>query len=118
MKKDPNREYSAGSFDEAEGALNAEQAIEEALEGEPRADELRRMRGALLLRRTRLVEDLKAIDADENIDVDSAEAERKKIRRDIAKLEEQIQVLSEEANISKFVEDAVRVGIEMRRMQN
>ena len=102
------REYTPGSFDEHEGALNAEQAVDEALEGEPRADELRRMRAALLLRRARLIEDFKASNADE----------RKKIRRDLKKLEEQIQVLGEEANITKFVEDAVRVGIEMRKMQN
>lgn len=118
MKKDPNREYSAGSFDEADGALNAEQAVEEALEGEPRAHELRQMRVALLQRRARLIEDLKAVKVDETIDEKSREAESKKIRRDIAKLDEQIQVLGEEADISKFVEDAVRVGIEMRRMQN
>ncbi len=118
MKKDQNRDYSAGSFDEAEGALNADQAVEEALEGEPRAAELKQMRASLLLRRARLVEDFKAVKADETLDEKSRESESKKIRRDIAKLEEQIQVLGEEANISAFVEDAVRVGIEMRRMQN
>lgn len=109
MRKDPNpREYSAGSFDEHEGALNAEQAVDEALEGEPRAAELRKMRAALLLRRVRLLEDFKASGADE----------RKKIKRELEKLQEQIQVLGEEADISGFVEDAVRVGIEMRKMQN
>lgn len=106
--KDNEREYTPGSFDEHEGVLNAEQAIEEALEGEPRANELRRMRAALLQRRARLIEDFRA--SDEN--------ERRKLRRDLEKLEEQIQVLAEEANISAFVEDAVRVGIEMRKMQN
>ena len=118
MRKDPNREYSAGSFDEAEGALNAEQAVEEALEGEPRAAELKQMRASLLLRRARLIEDLKAAKIDETMNEKSRESESKKIRRDIAKLDEQIQVLGEEASISSFVEDAVRVGIEMRRMQN
>lgn len=105
---DNGREYSPASFDEHEGALNAEQAVDEALDGEPRADELRQMRAALLLRRARLIEDFKASNANE----------RKKIRRDLEKLEEQIQVLSEEANITAFVEGAVRVGIEMRKMQN
>lgn len=118
MKKDPNREYSAGSFDEADGALNAEQAVEEALEGEPRAHELRQMRLSLLQRRARLIEDLRAVKIDETMDEAAKAAETKKIRRDIEKLDEQIQVLGEEADISKFVEDAVRVGIEMRRMQN
>jgi len=118
MRKEPSRDYSAGSFDESEGALNAEQAVEEALEGEPRADELRQMRASLVLRRARLIEDLKAVKADDALDEKAKVDESKKIRRDLAKLDEQIQVLGEEANISAFVEDAVRVGIEMRRMQN
>ncbi len=119
MRKDEDpRDYSAGSFDEHEGAMNAEQAVDEALEGEPRAVELKRMRAALLLRRARLIEDLKAVKIDETMDSKSREAEAKKIRRDLVKLQEQIQVLGEEASISSFVEDAVRVGIEMRRMQN
>lgn len=118
MKKDPNREYSAGSFDEEDSFLNADQAVEEALEGEPRAHELKQMRLHLVQRRARLVEDIKAIHVDETMDDAAKEAETKKIRRDIGKLDEQIQVLGEEADISKFVEDAVRVGIEMRRMQN
>lgn len=110
MRKDNDnqREYSAGGFDEYESALNEDQAIEEALDGEPRANELRQMRAALLQRRARLIEDFRASNVDE----------RRKLRRDLEKLEEQIQVLSEEANISAFVEDAVRVGIEMRKMQN
>jgi GTP cyclohydrolase FolE2 len=50
-------------------------------------------------------------------DFDHAEddTERESLRRDLKKLDEQIAILAEEAEITKFVEDAVRVGIEMRR---
>jgi len=86
-----------------------EAALDEALEDEPRAEELRRMHALLLERRGRLIEDHNA---------EEDEGMRAKLRRDLEKLEEQIGVLAQEANISRFVEDAVRVGIEMRRLNS
>src|SRR5689334_17090183 len=80
-----------------------EAALEEALGDDPRADELRRMHALLKERRKRLLEDL---------DAEADEAMRDKMRKEVAKLDEQIKVLAEEADITKFVEDAVRVGIE------
>lgn len=86
-----------------------EAALEEALGEDPRAEELRRMHLLLRERRTRLMQDM---------DAEQDEAAREKMRKEVAKLDEQIRVLGEEAEITKFVEDAVRVGIEMRRLQS
>ena len=86
-----------------------EAAIDEALEDQPRAAELRHMQALLQERRTKLDEDL-------NAEADSAT--RAKLQRDLDKLDEQIAVLGEEAEITKFVEDAVRVGLEMRRFNS
>lgn len=103
-----NHDSHDDNFFDVPTELDADAAVDEALEGEPRAHELRKMRASLLLRRTRLMEDFRVANEDE----------RRKIKRDLMKLEEQIHVLGEEANISAFVEDAVRVGIEMRKLQN
>jgi hypothetical protein len=81
--------------------------IDEALEGEPRAAELKRMRRVLAQRLAGLVEELKA---------ETDETKRVALTRDIKKLREQVHVLGEEADITQFVEDAVRVGIEMRNL--
>ncbi|HVF09611.1 MAG TPA: hypothetical protein VNA16_02355 [Abditibacteriaceae bacterium] len=95
------------SHQETQGqAAELEAALDEALEDQPRAAELRHMRSLLQERRIRLTEDMNAEEDD---------ATRAKLQRDLAKLDEQIAVLGEEAEITKFVEDAVRVGIEMRR---
>lgn len=83
-------------------------AIEEALGDEPRAVELRQMQAMLRERQRRLRNDLQVMNEPK---------EREHIERELEKLDEQIQVLGEEANISSFVEDAVRVGIEMRKLQ-
>ncbi len=69
-------------------------------------DELRNMKRVLSERRTRLGNDFDHADDDQ---------ERESLRRELKKLDEQIAILTEEAEITKFVEDAVRVGIEMRR---
>jgi len=84
-----------------------EAALEEALGEDPRAEELRHMHALLRQRRKRLIEDM---------DAEPDEATRERMRKEVGKLEEQIRVLAEEAEITKFVEDAVRVGIEMRRL--
>ncbi len=102
--KDSDDHESDLEFD----GINADDAMNEALDGEPRAAELRRMRALLIERRAHLLHDLKEAGADE----------QKKLRRALEKLNEQISVLGEEANITAFVEDAVRVGLEMRKLQN
>jgi uncharacterized membrane protein YgaE (UPF0421/DUF939 family) len=82
------------------------EALGEALGDEPRAHELRDMKRVLSERRARLSNDFDHADDDQ---------ERESLRRELKKLDEQIAILAEEAEITKFVEDAVRVGIEMRR---
>ena len=82
-------------------------ALQEALGDEPRADELRQMWAVLIQRRARLCADL---------DVAEETTERESLRRELKKLDEQVAVLGEEAEITRFVEDAVRVGLEMRRL--
>jgi len=43
---------------------------------------------------------------------------REELRKKLVTLDEQIEVLREEADITEFVEDAVRVGLEMRKLEN
>ena len=86
-----------------------DEALNEALGDEPRADDLRAMKRVLIERRERLAADM---------DATQDAAERERLRRDLKKLDEQIAVLGEEAEITRFVEDAVRVGLEMRRLNN
>ena len=83
-------------------------ALDEALGEEPRAVELRRMMGTLRDRQNRLRVDM---------DAESDPHQRDKIEREMNKLDEQIDVLREEADISQFIEDSVRVGVEMRKLQ-
>jgi tRNA U34 5-carboxymethylaminomethyl modifying GTPase MnmE/TrmE len=83
------------------------QALDEALGEVPRSRELREMKRVLAERHARLASDLDHADNDR---------EREALRRELKKLDEHIAVLAEEAEITQFVEDAVRVGIEMRRM--
>lgn len=84
-----------------------QEALSGALGDDPRADDLRLMRQALVERRQRLLHDLDTAESD---------PEREKLRRALHTLDEQIAVLGEEAEITSFVEDAVRVGLEMRRL--
>jgi hypothetical protein len=86
-----------------------EAAMNEALEQEPRASELYSMAQVLLRRFHGLKDDLNQ---------ESDPAKREKIKKDLIKLREQIQVLTEEAGITQFVEETVRVGIEMRRYED
>ena len=95
--------------DEKYAASLEEAAVEEALEGQSPSAELRRMSGLLSERRKRLVEDL-ATTTDPK--------ERARVEKEIDKLDEGARVLMEEAQINQFVEDAVRVGIEMRKLDN
>lgn len=85
-----------------------EEAVAEALGEEPRAVELGRMKEALLARRRRIEAELPTIED---------EAERLRLQKLLTELDEQIAILAEEANITKFIEDAVRVSLEMRKLQ-
>jgi hypothetical protein len=84
-----------------------ENALQEAIGEDPRAEELRHMKALLVQRRARLAREM-----------DTAETppERESLRRELRKLDEQIEVLGEEAEITRFVEDTVRVSLEMRRL--
>ena len=86
-----------------------EAALEDALGNEPHAAELRRMQLLLIDRRRRLMADLESSEDDR---------EKARLKRQLAELDTQIEVVGEEAQITKFVEDAVRVGIEMRRFES
>jgi hypothetical protein len=99
-------EYGDGTDDQAPDE-KLQGALQEAIGDDPRADELRHMKALLVERRARLSQEM-----------DTAETppEREALRRDIKKLDEQIEVLGEEAEITRFVEDTVRVSLEMRRL--
>ena len=89
--------------------LSVQNAMEEALEGGERAADLRRFIAILVARFEGLKADFKSEDD---------ETQKNRIKRELKKVAEQISVLSEEAQIAEFVEDAVRVGIEMRKLEN
>lgn len=97
------------SFEEIHEADLMKAALDEALGDDPRAAELLRMSAILVQRRAFLAEELDKIEDPK---------ERAKLEKELKKLEEGARVLLEEANINQFVEDAVRVGIEMRKMEN
>ncbi len=100
MKHDPERISSAPNE-------NLDEAIDEALEGSLRAEQWADYVAALQGRRTRIERDLEvARDA----------AERAVLQQKLDEIEEQIQVLREEENITKFVEDAVKFSYEVRRL--
>jgi hypothetical protein len=85
-----------------------EAALQEALGESPRSLELRDMVMTLKIRYRRLSAEMDTLEDD---------VERERLRRDLNKLAEQIKVLSEEAEINAFVEDTLRVNIEMRKFQ-
>lgn len=85
-----------------------ETALEDALGEDSRAVELRQMQAALQHRRELIVRELDIVE----------EAERGRLNGVLATLDEQIAILAEEAQITKFIEDSVRVGLEMRRLSS
>ena len=86
-------------------------ATEEALNGETlRSNDWLAYSHALRERRKRLVADLEQA----RTDGDDVEALLIQVRLDEA--DEQIRALEEEANISRFVEDAVKFSYEVRRL--
>jgi hypothetical protein len=83
------------------------EAMQDALGGTPPSVELEQMLRALDVRKQRLQSDL---------DISDDEAEREHLRREMAQIDEHIAILREEADINRFVEDAVRVSQEMRKL--
>jgi hypothetical protein len=76
-----------------------EEAVQDFLDGRPRAEELREMRLALLKRLEAMEEDLAAHPDDERLAARVRAARR------------QVAVLAEEEAITGFVEDTVRVSV-------
>lgn len=82
-------------------ANDTEQAIDEALGGDPRADELAEMISALEVRRETFQREL---------DGASGEAGRKEWTQRLREVQKQIDLLKEEQAINRFVENSVRVA--------
>jgi hypothetical protein len=101
-----NEDLPLEDRDGYEAALD--EAIDEALEGQPRAAEWHQLKAALTKRRAMLEEDLDQAGTDE---------ERKKLRAEIKQADEHIAALHEEAEITKFIEETVRFSAEVRRLQ-
>ncbi|HEX8465362.1 MAG TPA: hypothetical protein VF627_12170 [Abditibacterium sp.] len=88
-------------------AENLDEAIDEALEGELRASQLSGYVEALQHRQNLITRDLEVVqDA----------KDREILQRKLDEIDEQIQVLREEENITKFVEEAVKFSYEVRRL--
>jgi hypothetical protein len=102
MKNDPD------APDEASDPMT-QAALEEALGEEPRARELRQMAEILASR-------LQAFKAE--FDQTQDRDRREKLKKEILKMRDQILVLAEEADITQFVEDSVRLGVEMQRSED
>jgi hypothetical protein len=81
-------------------------AIDEFLSGKPTSDRLREWRDTLRQRAKRLRQELRTAD----------QAQASALRARLAELERQIAALDEEALITEFVEDSVRVTLAMGSM--
>jgi Lhr-like helicase len=84
-----------------------DEAIEQALEGSERAETWADYVAALEARQQRLERDFEITDD---------EAERKLLQQKIDEIDEQVQVLREEENITRFVEDTVTFSYELKRL--
>jgi len=82
-------------------------ALQEARGDELSAAELRQMRDTLLRRRSALAGDLESA---------TDEVVRVQLKKQLDELDEHIAILHEEATLTGFVEDSVRFGLEMRRL--
>jgi hypothetical protein len=98
----------AMQHEEPKDALT-EAALGEALGDEPGSSELRSMAQVLAGR-------LQAFKAE--FDEETDPTRREKLKKEILKLRAQILVLAEEADITRFVEDSVRLGVEMQRSED
>lgn len=86
---------------------NIDEAIEEALEGSIRAPELQKYIGALQNRQELIQRD---------IETSSDPAEQAILGAKLGEIDEQIQVLREEAGINQFIEETVRFSHEVHRL--
>lgn len=91
-----------------EHEIALDEAIDEALEGQPRAAEWFQLKRALEKRRALLQDEL---------DLAEEETVREKLRAAIVQTDEHIAVLGEEAEITSFIEDTVRFSAEVHRLQ-
>jgi hypothetical protein len=82
------------------------EAIDDALEGSLRAEQWQELAAALRNRRERVLRDLELAD-----DLD----EKEELEEQLKNLDDQIQVLTEEASITAFVENTVKFSYEVRR---
>jgi seryl-tRNA synthetase len=94
-----DRDYTDEWNDEP---LDEEQIVDEFMEGNTRARELRIMRAALEHRRDLVVKNLKQA---------KTEDESKTLRQKLRELDGQIAALKQEETISEFVETSVRVTL-------
>lgn len=86
---------------------NLDEAIEDALEGSIRADELRSYIGALQNRQLLVQRD---IDASDDV------AEKTILAAKLDEIDEQIHVLREEEGINRFIEETVKFSHEVHRL--
>jgi hypothetical protein len=84
-----------------------DQAVDEALEGAPRAEQWQTYVDALERRRELLQRDMGLIEDPHD---------RELVEKQVDELDVQIQVLREEESITRFVEDAVTFSYEVRRL--
>jgi hypothetical protein len=82
-------------------------ALDQALEGEPNAEQLSVLREALELR---LQTSQRLIDAEEDPQA------RQMLERDLKKLRQQIETLQEEEAITRFIEDSVQFVVRHDQM--
>lgn len=93
--------------DEERREAELESAMEDALDGTPRASELQALRDVLAQRQ-------KEMEAEMNATSDPEV--REKLRARLSEMDAQIAILEEEANINKFIEDTARFSHEIRRL--
>lgn len=86
---------------------NIDEAIDDALDGVPRADQLHDYVAALQIRQHRISRDLELAHETEQRDL---------LQEKLDEINEQIQVLREEESIASFVEDAVKFSYEVHRL--
>lgn len=100
MRPDPERVSNAP-------AENLDEAIDDALEGSIRAEELRGYIRALEMRQDRIARDLET----------SGDAgEKAVLSAKMSEIDEQIHVLREEEGINRFIEETVKFSHEVHRL--
>lgn len=85
-----------------------EQAVDEALEGQPRWEQWARFAESLAHREKMMQRDL---------DIETDTDERARLVVKLEEIREQIRALAEEAALSRFTEDALRFTWEMHKLE-